>query len=193
VLSVVLATAQRDGLIRSNPCTRVRRPRPDTPEAAYLSVDQVKAVLSGAPKDLRPLLALMSLTGLRIGEVLALSWADVDLEGGTLAVRYTLTQTDAGLMRQSAKTRASQRVLPLVPAAVEALKDQRKVQAEVRLRAGAAWHDHDLVFTTGIGTPEHYRNVLRRYQAVSKPLGISGGFHGLRHSAGTMLITSESP
>lgn len=193
VLSAAMSTAQRDGLIRRNPCSVVRRPRSDTTESPYLTVPQVQAAIGACDTNLRPLLTLMSLTGLRIGEVLALAWTDVDLATEALTVRHTVTKSSQGLALSPAKTKSSVRAVPLVPAATEALRRQRKLNARAQLAMGEAWNDLGLVFPTSIGTLQDYSNVLHRYQRAVKPLGIAGGFHVFRHSAATMLLNAGVP
>jgi integrase len=193
VLSLVLDTAVRDGLLRTNPCSKVARPQPDTEEAKYLTVDQIQSVIQQAQGSLKPLLTLMALTGLRIGEILALHWDDLDLERGALTVNGTLVPGTNGLIIQKPKTKRSQRTIPLVEVAVQALREQKRIQNQERLKAGPLWQDHGLIFPTSIGTPEHYRNILRTYQKIAKPYGIGKGFHTLRHSAGTLLSSLGIP
>jgi integrase len=193
VLSIILNTAVRDGLLRTNPCLRVARPKSDTQEASYLTVHQIQIILDKADDSLKHLLTVMALTGLRIGEILALKWSDIDFDNGLLTVNGTLVQSAQGLTIQSPKTRRSRRIVPLVEHALDALAQQRKLQNKQRMRAGATWTDQGLVFTTSRGTPEHYRNILRTYKEITKPLGISGGFHTLRHSAGTLLSSLGIP
>jgi integrase len=193
VLAVMMKTAVRDGAIRVNPCDSVKRPSSDTSESSFLSSTQIRSLLKAAPGNLRPLLVVTAYTGMRIGEVLALRWTDLDLESASLTVRHTLARGESGPTLQTPKTKKSVRVIPLVPVAMEAIKDQRRLQVAARLIAGNAWHDLDLVFATQIGTPEDYRNVLRRYQEVARPLGVAGGFHALRHAAATMLVDSGVP
>jgi integrase len=190
-LSAVLATAQRDGLIRRNPCTQIKRPRVDTAEATHLAPSQVQSVIAAVEPDLRPLLVVLSRTGLRISEALALQWSDIDL--GREEMRVVKSQDSKTATHDSTKTRGSLRTLPLVASALAALREQRKLTARARLSAGDAWHDNDLVFPSSIGTPLTYSNVLKRYQAKAKPLGITGGFHTLRHSAATLLFHEGVP
>jgi hypothetical protein len=59
------------------------------------------------------------------------------------------------------KTARSRRTLALPQAAVQALREHRKRQAEDRLAAGALWQDHDLVFASVIGTRLDAANVRR--------------------------------
>ena len=146
------------------------------------------ASLIGAPA---PLFRLMLGTGLRRGEALALRWSDVDLNGGALRVRGSLGRTSAGLSVDAPKTEKSRRFVTLPRSAVEVLRGQRVRQAEERLRAGIAWTDCGLVFTTESGTPLEPRNVLRRFQTVAGRLGLEGvGLHTLRHSAASFLLAA---
>jgi len=85
VLSLVLGTAVRDGLLPVNVCEQVNRPTPGTGEAEYLSAEQLRAVLGGLRGHrIYPLVLLLASTGLRIGEGLALRWQDLDLSEARL-------------------------------------------------------------------------------------------------------------
>ena len=97
---------------------------------------------------------LLLFTGLRSGEVAALTWDDVDLERGRLFVRRALVRTKArGAELRSPKTKRSARELELKPAAVRLLRAHRIAQAEHRLKAGAEYRDRGLVFATTFGDP----------------------------------------
>jgi integrase len=62
-----------------------------------LSPDEVRRLLEAASGDrLEALYVLAINTGMRRGELLGLKWSDVDLEGGRLSIRRTLTRTDNG-------------------------------------------------------------------------------------------------
>src|SRR5207247_625275 len=94
-------------------------------------------------------------TGLRQGEALGLSWADVaGLDGPTpsLTVRRSLARSAAGWALAEPKTARSRRTLELGSTAAAALRRQRLRQKEARLAAGDLWQDRDgLVFTDRIG------------------------------------------
>ncbi len=64
------------------------------------------------------------------------------------------------------KTKQSRRTMPLPPSVVKELKAHRREQLTERLKLGAAWKDHDLVFSSEIGTPHSAANITRR---VFKP------------------------
>jgi integrase len=101
---------------------------------------------------------------MRQGELLALRWQNVDLEGGYLQVRHTLQEGTRQLAET--KTERSKRTLPLSVAAAGALREQRRRQLEARLAAGRRWRDADYVFTMAVGTPLDGRNVTHELQAA---------------------------
>jgi integrase len=90
--------------------------------------------LLGAARDVqeRALFALAITTGMRQGEIFALSWADVEFVAGTVSVRATLTEDlDGKLVRSEPKTTKSRRVIYLPALALKALRaHQAERQAE---------------------------------------------------------------
>jgi len=193
VLRAVLDCAVRDGLVARNAAAAVKRPTADRREARYLSRDEVHRLLAAAAGDrLLPLFLLLLGTGLRRGEGLALRWSDVDLEGGHAQVRGTLSRVAAGLVVTEPKTERSRRAVPLPASVVAALRQHRARQVQERLRAGTAWVDTGLVFTTELGTPLDPRNALRSLTGAARRAGLSGvGLHTLRHTAASALIGSD--
>jgi integrase len=122
VISGAMGRAVREGAIRFNPTREVRRlkstprrrPRALTEEeraAWFLAIARDPKATS---RDLPDLCAFMLATGLRIGEVLAVVWSEVNLLHGTVEVTSTLLRvTGRGLIRKPTKTDAGQRVLVL--------------------------------------------------------------------------------
>lgn len=193
VLRAVLDCAVRDGLVARNVAAAVKRPTLDRREARYLSADEVRALLGAADGDrLVPLFLLLLGTGLRRGEGLALRWADVDLDHGHARVRGTLSRVAGGLLVTEPKTERSRRAVPLPDPVVAVLRQHRARQAEERLRAGTAWVDSGLVFTSEVGTPLDPRNALRSLTSAARRAGLSEvGLHTLRHTAASALIRSD--
>mgnify|MGYP001113617781 CR=1 FL=1 len=122
VISGAMGRAVREGAIRSNPTREVRRlsaaprrrPRALTEQeraAWFLSVTRDPRAVS---RDLPDLCAFMLATGLRLGEVVAVLWSEIDLEEGTVEVTSTLIRvTGQGLIRKATKSASGQRRLPL--------------------------------------------------------------------------------
>jgi integrase len=127
---------------------------------------------------------------MRLGELLALRWRDVDLERGVLQVRATLQRTRDGYTFAEPKTERSRRQVVLSPLAAEALRSHRLRLLEERLRLGEAWKDHDLVFFNEVGRPLDPANVTHRsFQRILRRAGLPHiRFHDLRHTTAILLL-----
>src|SRR4028118_153710 len=94
-----------------------------------LTPAQARTLLEAAhaeSSDLEALYVLAVTTGLRQGELLGLKWDDVDLEGGMLQVRRTLTTAKGGPVLSAPKTRGSRRSVKLPPTAPDALRSSQE-------------------------------------------------------------------
>ena len=131
----------------------------------------------------------MSLTtGMRIGEICALKWADIDLSAGIISVRRTIERIytiengvrHTELVIGSPKTPRSNRQIPITGDLSALL---------LSLRASASENDYVL---TGNERPTEPRTYRNHYDRLLKRLGIPHiKFHGLRHSFATRCIESE--
>lgn len=93
-LSQVLDLAVDYGHLPSNPAASRggrRRVREPTPRRTWVEPEQLMALLDAAPKRHRAILATLAGTGLRVGELCALDWRDLDLATGTLTVQESKT------------------------------------------------------------------------------------------------------
>lgn len=94
-LSTILATAVEDGLILANPCTRLRKHIGNTGgqeahEVEVFTRAELPRLLAVAGRDYPgwyPFVLCLARTGMRLGEAVALRWADVDLQGWMILVR----------------------------------------------------------------------------------------------------------
>src|SRR5688572_8116927 len=161
-----LLTANRSSLPggpspQRRPARRPRRsawgvpPRPVSKEMQPLNLGQASTLLEAARGEkLEALYVLALTTGMRQGELLGLKWEDVNIESGTLHVRRTLsTAMGEGFSFNPPKTTKSRRRLKVPQLALHALRRHRAAQLAARLKVAGLWKDHDLVFTTGVGTP----------------------------------------
>jgi integrase len=191
-LHKALKQAVMDGLLPRNATDAVRAPRPERKEISPLSPDQARALLRAAEGDrLEAVYALAVGTGMRQGELLGLKWEDVDLEGGTVQVRRTLsTATGGGFRFGPPKTAKSRRSVKLPGAALSALKKHRQAQLEERMRLAGLFVDHGLVFASRVGTPVSRQDlVTRSFKPLLKRAGLPDvRFHDLRHTCATLLL-----
>ncbi|WP_119068246.1 site-specific integrase [Rubrobacter indicoceani] len=189
-----LGQAVSDGIIGRNVARGVKSPRPGKAEIKPLSSDQAKTLVKTAKDidDRYQALYLVALhTGMRSGEMLALRWDDVDLNGekGSVQVRRTLSETRIGRLYELPKS-GKGRSIKLSKKATDALKSHKRRQAEERLAAGTLWKDQDLVFPTTVGTPTSATNLLgRHFKPLLKEAELPNArLHDLRHTCATVLL-----
>jgi len=181
-LGTILGTAEFWGYIEDNPVRKTRLPRRGLqPEKTILTPEQLSSLLEKLPEPSRSLVWLLVLTGLRIGELLALRWQDIDLQAGLLRVGRTLYEGHF----DETKTRFSNRIVPLSPKGVEILAS---------VRPGAP-KPEALVFSSTKGTPLCRRNLRnRQLDPICEELKIPKiGWHSLRHSNATLLDAVGTP
>lgn len=194
-LRQALAAAERRGLVHRNAAALVEpyrvRPRQPLPLAA----DECRQLLDAARDDRLHTLYLCAIAlGLRQGELLGLSWADVDLAAGQIRVRQQLQRIRLGegaRLRPALvelKTARSARPLRAPQVVVAALAERRRSQIEERLLSGPRWVETGLVFTTRHGSPLDAGNLRRAFHLALTRAGLAPRrFHDLRHSYASLL------
>jgi integrase len=208
VLRRALAQAEREGLIVRNVAALSQPPRLRQSDGRSLSVDQARDLLKAAKGDRLEAAYLLLLSyGLRRGELLGLSWADLNRSAGTLAVRRSVKRRKSA--RQSdgtysggatdrievsdLKTRRSRRVLYLTPQIMRALNAHASRQRKERL-ASPIWTDHGLIFTSNVGTPVDPDNFAKEFSRICKAAGLGHWHpHEARHSAASVMLALGVP
>lgn len=111
-------------------------PKGKQKERDFLDADQCKALLGYLDElqnpNARVGLATLIYTGMRSGELCGLHWKDVDLEKGTIFVRYTLYRADGQYKLSTPKTKSSLRVIA-IPAELKAILKDHKAWQEKRI------------------------------------------------------------
>ena len=188
------ATARREGLIRSNPADNVPLPvrpqiedtDPQIPKA--LTRDELATFLRIAPPRWRVFFEVLASTGLRWGEIGALQWRDLELEGSEahLKVRRALARRKAGrpLGFKPPKSGHSVRDIPLGADLCRALRARRK--------ASEFGGEDDLVFCASNGAILRHENVTRRIlKPTAEEVGVPwAGLHTFRHTAASLSFAA---
>lgn len=190
-----LSDAQRAGLVGRNVAADAAPPYlPHRPITYLAARDLAKLLDATTDEPLGPLYALAATTGLRRGELLGLTWADV--AGGQLTVRRALGRvTGNGWGLGEVKSARSRRTIPLPARARQVVETQRTRQLFAKNAAGTAWQDREgLVFTDAVGRPMLPEYVSHRFAKDCARTGVPRiRFHDLRHSAATALLTAGVP
>ncbi|MFC5730936.1 MULTISPECIES: tyrosine-type recombinase/integrase [Nocardioides] len=156
--------------------------------------DDLRAFLAATSGTrLWPLWVLMSHTGIRRGEALALRWEDVDVESGDVRVARGVSDVGKGPTYDLPKN-SEARTVHAPQLVRSALREWRKAQAEDQLRAGVAWvgsqpESGALVFTMPDGRPVAPSYASKAFARAVKDSGAPAlTLHGLRHTAATLLL-----
>jgi integrase len=184
VLSGMCGLACRHDALKSNPCRDVARVAVTTrrvPRA--LTVAEVRAIRAGLAQDARArtndlpdLAAFLVATGMRIGEACAVSWPDVDLDAGTVAITGTVLRLKGrGLVISRPKSAAGERVLQLPVWCLEMLRRRNRSPGPV----------FPAPLSGGLRDPSNTRTAFR--QALER-IGMPGvTTHVFRKTVATLM------
>jgi integrase len=189
----VFSHAVKWGIITSNPVSAADPPRVERAEIEILAPEEIKSVLKALRgRSLYPVAVLALATGMRRGELAALSWADVDLDGGKVRVKCSLEQTNAGLAFKPPKTQAGRRAITIPPGVVTELRRHWREQQEKRLALGLGKAaDRDLVFARADGSAWPPDSLTADWARTVKMLKLpTVTFHALRHTHVSQLIAA---
>jgi integrase len=192
--------AVESGVLQSSPMRAYHIPRTEQKEKPSWTEEEIRSILEALPEEHRPVFSVAALTGMRVGEVLALTWGAVDFRKGWIEVKKSLWNGHAF----TPKTEASKRVIPLGPELYVLLQNHKDKERELWGEAEDAWgrkvktadlQDSDFVFRNRYGKP-YSPDVLRRdilYPTLAR-LGMTWcsrevGFHRFRHSAGSIVVS----
>lgn len=190
-LRLALNAAMEWNLVKRNAAARgVKLPPMPKSQIRVLSEQECQRLLDAARDDrLHALYATAAGMGLRQGELLGLSWSDIDLDRGVLHVRHSLRRIGGRLVLAPTKTEGSAATVPMPEVVIAGLRAHGARQELDRRIAGDAWQDSGLVFTTGIGTAIDARNLQRHFASLLRQAGLPRvRFHDLRHSFASILL-----
>lgn len=184
VIQSSLKTAVLSGYIEKNVAESVRRPKIKSKEIECFTVTEQKKMESAALYDKRTKMAgivLCLYTGLRIGELLALTWEDVDLKSGLIAVNKAchdkIEKNGTARIVELPKTPSSKRIIPVPKQLLPVLRQLKKT--------GKC----ETVISSPEGKPIAIRSYQRSFSLFLKKLGIAHkGFHSLRHTFATRAL-----
>jgi integrase len=188
-----LARALDWGLVSLNVASRVAPPRVLDTEVQILTADQVNAILRTARgKTIFPIATLALGSGMRRGELLALRWQDIDLDGGRVTVSRALEQTMGGLRFKLPKTRHGRRTISLPASVITELRTHKRAQQELRLSLGGGKIPPSaLIFSDVNGDPRRPNAVTKDWGSVAQAAGVGfANLHTLRHTHASHLIAN---
>lgn len=215
-IRTALGEAHRRGHVARNVAAFARPPRVQLDAVQPYTVDEVRAILAAAGRNRNGARWAIALAlGLRQGEVLGLTWSDVDLNAGLLRIRATRhrptyahgcgstcgkaagwcpNRIQTNRAAGDTKSDAGRRVVGLPSALGELLREHRVEQERWREAARQLWQNGDWVFTSAVGAPMNPSSDYHRWKALLKEAGVRDGrLHDARHTAATVLLVLGVP
>ena len=193
-MKTMLAAAVRVGILEYNPMDRVQRPKKrkkkktTLPEAEVIALLQL--IITEASQPLRLAVLLAMLCSLRLGEVGALKYSDVDFDAGTITVDRSLKYTPAtGAFVAETKTDAGDRVITLPPSMVRILHDAMWDDVVESFDYPETWKGEFLIVHSRHGARVNKDTPSKWFRKFADAHGFQGvTFHDLRHIHATFLL-----
>lgn len=193
---MVLHKAMKDALpldlLTRNPTEGTMLPRIPQTEMGWYSGEDLSRLLEVTEGDrFHALWAVLGTMGLRLGEALGLKWADVNWTRGTISINRKLERDrrEGILVLTELKTKSSRRTLKLGRTATVALQAHRERQRFDRKKAGDAWQEQGLMFSTIYGGPLDQTRIHEHWTPAVKKAGLPRyRVHDLRHSVASNLL-----
>ena len=188
-----LQQAVKERLLIYNPCDAVTLPSGEKPEIVVYTNDQQRALVQTSYLHRYGVFIRLDLcTGLRMGELLALKWEDIDFSTAQLHVRRTINrlakyetldgENKTEIVFGTPKTKNSRRTIPLTRTMADELARWKQQQTQDKLRAGDKYTDDGFIVTNEFGHYFEQKTFKDYYDRLLKDADIGHfTFHALRH------------
>lgn len=193
-LSAAFELAVKTRKIAGNPVRYAEMPEQPRKKRVTWSAEQARAFLAAARADRLCAAWLLTLYGLRRGEVCGLRWSDVDLEARLITITSTRVVVNGKVITKAPKSDNGIRALPLDDGAVAALTAVHDRQVLEHLEAGDAYEESGYVVTDELGRPVHpdwYSDEFRRLREAAGLPAIR--LHDGRHTANSLMAAAGVP
>lgn len=180
VVQSSLKTAANVGLLTNYCADGIKRPKAELKNVTCFTLPEQKKIAEFILTNNKYKLygiVIDFFTGLRIGELLALTWNDVDFKHLTLSVTKTCYDTKNGRATNTPKTVLSKRTIPISKQLIPMLKTLQRNNCS------------QYVVADKQGKPVSVRSYQRSFELLLKRLNIPHkGFHAIRHTFATRAL-----
>lgn len=187
--------AIKQGYVTINPVASTTAPQKDTPEKTAFDKTQAAqliTVLDSEPLKWRAFFNLALHTQMRRGELIALTWDDINLKDNFVFVNKSAYYVkNQGVLTKLPKTAAGRRRISIPEHICTLLGEYKKEQTLQRLKLGSDWQDNGAVFTQWNGQRLHLDSPTKHLKTILEKSGLPIiSLHGLRHTGASLLIAS---
>lgn len=177
----LLGYAARNGKIAANPAdllTRREKPKGGRPKDRFLSAAEIEALVRSATGIAAVAIPILLFAGLRVAELLGLTWEDIDFDRREIHVRFQMSRQGK---RVALKTESGKRDVILMDEVAHRL---RKHRLAAKFSA-----DHDLVIPNGVGRTLGYTKLRKAFASARQDAGLVNVTpHTCRHTFASILI-----
>ena len=198
IFKLILNRAVNDGLMLSNPLTRIKRPTHIPLERGVISDADMerllKMTLSVGDSQMARIFQIDITSGLRRSEIIALTWGDIDFKNNTISVSHKIVKTlGKGLIEGPPKSKYGNRVLKMDDYSMAALRKQLVFVKSRLFTLDRILNSSCRVFMDEKGNVLSPDRVTRAFAAVRKKLELPSSItlHSLRHTLATQLSEAD--
>lgn len=200
-LNQVLNFAVKMDMITVNPFDKVIKPKRERAtkniDDIFYTKDELKTFLSFFKDDIKyyAIFRTLAYTGLRIGELLALHWSDIDFNNKLITVNKTaILNTNGKMVVNPPKTKTSNRVVAIDDVTLNVLKQWQKQHKKEIFAFGKRVKNKNVVFYSTTNNYMRAASILKKMNAVVNMNNFKRiTLHGLRHTHCSLLLESGAP
>lgn len=195
LISSIFNKAAEWQIIGINPAAHIKPPKVVKKEIDFYSLEDIRVLIreiEDEPIRQKTMTLLAVYTAMRRSEILALKWKDIDFENRRISInKAAVYASGAGRVDKGTKTVRSNRVIAMSDTVMKILREYKEHQDETRVFLANKWEGSDFVFTNDFGGTLHPDSISRWFRRFIKRKGLKHiTFHGLRHTAATLFLSS---
>lgn len=182
VLKQSLEYAVENDFISETPYRKIKLPKQTTKEVEIFKKEEIEKILNtkNIYTKYANIVDIAYRTGMRIGEIMALKWQDINFENNFLTVRHTYSKYDNGVpVIEEAKSKSSKRRIDLDSQCMKIFQEIKHT------------HTSDFVFCNKSGTMLSYTAITRNFRKMCEEANVPyRSFHTLRHTHASILLSN---
>lgn len=203
LISTILQSAYKDGIIKENPCSRIDAPKVDKENPPEYDADQISALieaLEDVELKFKVFMHIALAGGLRLGEICGLEWQDINYDNRSIEIKRSSQYLPGkGIFTKKPKNKTSERIVILPSPVMDLIGQLEHEQKLLQIKLGNKWIGKDFkdeksngrLFTTEFGGPIHphtpskwFHDFIRGNDLLILTV------HDLRHISASYLIAA---